>query len=421
MTDLHFTDPTFPEFTSGRIEIDRPNTVIIWASNPVIVGYLNVFDPTKYRGALPVDVIQKVDFTAGRVPPFIPFAKDIVLKRGVSTFEGGSIHITDVGLPDTGALSDWAAWPNGLRDPAEFYVASVSTPASGNVGAAWTRPSAVFGVSRGLKTYPRVAFLGVGARFTTVLATFKQHLSEVMLEPADIAGSYPSAYTPARQVQVVVKPDRLNYSPNPGFEVSTANWAVTGAGVTLTRTAGPPASGGSAFAGVVAVPTAVAATLQHTVSGLLVGRHYTISIDGLTAALGLGIVLAPVSGATRLGGNTWATSVTDDPKGFQRLSMTFLATATTAVLQVTLPALTGGYTFTADNTLVEEGDLVKPYFDASIGPEYLWETGGTPGLTRSYFYKNRPERYAAMKRLLNQHVPMGIGVADPVFATLPLD
>lgn len=75
------------------------------------------------------------------------------------------------------------------------------------------------------------------------------------------------------------------------------------------------------------------------------------------------------------------------------------------------------------NVLIEAGEPsfgeIPTYFDGSMLPDALWEQNGNPGNTRSYYYKNRAERRAALMRILAKHIPMGIGIAEPQFAVLP--
>lgn len=93
-----------------------------------------------------------------------------------------------------------------------------------------------------------------------------------------------------------------------------------------------------------------------------------------------------------------------------RRSMTFKATSPTVDLDF------GG---AATRILVEEGTELGEYFDGSDGDDYLWEQGGVPGATRSYYYPDRVMRHYVLVRTLQENVAMGIVVADPVYAVLP--
>ena len=72
-----------------------------------------------------------------------------------------------------------------------------------------------------------------------------------------------------------------------------------------------------------------------------------------------------------------------------------------------------------DGILVEEGESVRPYFDGSMGADYLWESGGTANLSRSYYYENYLERSYLIRTLLEENTPLGITSAVPQYAVLP--
>jgi hypothetical protein len=79
-------------------------------------------------------------------------------------------------------------------------------------------------------------------------------------------------------------------------------------------------------------------------------------------------------------------------------------------------------TFYADAVLVEEGELLGDYFDGNTGggdDDYLWETGGTPGLARSYYYPEYDVNYQTIADILARHIPVGLTPAIPLFAVPP--
>jgi hypothetical protein len=94
----------------------------------------------------------------------------------------------------------------------------------------------------------------------------------------------------------------------------------------------------------------------------------------------------------------------------QRVSFQFTPTSDTYTLNF------GG---TPSKILVEEGTEVGDYFDGNSGDDYLWEQGGTPGATRSYYYPDRTVRHEILTRTLAENVALGIPVADPVYALFP--
>ena len=72
--------------------------------------------------------------------------------------------------------------------------------------------------------------------------------------------------------------------------------------------------------------------------------------------------------------------------------------------------------FWVDAVLVEPGDTVGTYFDGSLGTDYSWETGGTAGLARSYYYDRQEVATGAVNTALAEHTPLGIVAAAPVFS-----
>lgn len=92
-----------------------------------------------------------------------------------------------------------------------------------------------------------------------------------------------------------------------------------------------------------------------------------------------------------------------------RESFTFVPTTSTYDLT---------FSGTPTKILVEEGSILRDYFDGdSGGADYLWEQGGTPGSTRSYYYQDREARNYILIRLLQENVPLGMTVGQPEYAT----
>jgi hypothetical protein len=74
-------------------------------------------------------------------------------------------------------------------------------------------------------------------------------------------------------------------------------------------------------------------------------------------------------------------------------------------------------TYWVDAVLIEEGDILSSYFDGNFAnPDCLWETGGTAGLSRSYYYENFADGQAAVNDVLDRHTPLGITVVQPLYS-----
>jgi hypothetical protein len=406
------------QFDEGEIDVNGQSLIRTFQFNPVTVGYLDAISSDTYDAELPITLIQPLNLFSGTINGYFPHAVEFGLGRGKTFFEGGRIRVVDPVVLAIGGITDFGTFPNlTLHDPADFYCASSTAGTSGAVGAAWTRHNAVFAVSRGEK-FSRVAYVGLASKITSQPAGTNQYLGAVQLERAPLdGGSYPTAYTQAREVQTFVKPDRLNYSVNPGFEVDTSNWAASTGG-TLTRVDSPIAKG--LWSGQVAITSNSTVMITHTIPNLVIGRQYTTTVY-VRAISRPDVAISALSATVQYARGYAASDDIQDANNFRRLAITYIALAPTVMLVLTPVAVSGTPNVIVDACLVERGAVERPYFTGGIGADYLWETGGTPGICRSYYYKNRAERFAAIKRILALNVPLGIGYADPVFATLPVE
>ena len=409
-------------FDGGWISVTYTPTLRTYQSNPVIADYQDRIDPETYPGTLPLELARPLDFRAGEISPYIPnIGLYLVLIGSESVqFPGGSLYIETTAVPAVGALTEFAAWPlTGREDPVEFYATTGSSATSGGVGQAWTRLTAVVALPDGrTKPFNRAPYLAVGSRIASVPTGEKQFLKKVMVEPAAIGATLPSTYSKAREIQATIHPDRLNFVTNPSFETNTTGWTLNPIGYTaatslVTSTAQKKFGANS---GLVTWPTAGApgSATGINVTSLVIGRKYIASVWVFvpTGSPDVRLSVFGLASSQYTGGikNQWV-----------RRSVVFTATATTHYVMVDTPTPTAGNTCYIDGLMVEAGETLRDYFDGSFGPDYLWETAGVAHNARSYFYLNRAERYATVKRIIEQNVPLGIGVADPKFAVLPVE
>ncbi len=105
-----------------------------------------------------------------------------------------------------------------------------------------------------------------------------------------------------------------------------------------------------------------------------------------------------------------------------RPSLTFQATASTQALFISSEAgsdISYPADFWVDAVLIEAGEVVGSYFDGSFGStgyqDYQWESGGTPGLSRSYYYEQFTVKKYTIQQILNQHTPLGRVAATPQY------
>jgi hypothetical protein len=326
------------------------------------------------------------------------------------------------------AFKDFAHYPFAGTDPAMAMIGATNGGISSGTAGNYTRPWAIFTppmsypVSNGGRAWSRAAYASVGFKFANMPASNQQLMDAVQLEDAPLGAAGPSAYTTARTLQVVVKPTRLNYAQNPNFESGRSGYGTTGSStlamdtlcwqgtqsMKVTVPAGATSDSGSAF----------------QVTGLIPGRQYVMSAR-VAIALGCGSI-APWSSVRQGVSVSYAQAAnTMDPARprWRTVSVAFTATASPIYLGMNVVATTMtpavASLFWIDGILVEEGTSLRPYFDGSMGTDYLWETGGTANLARSYYYQNRIERGYLVTTLLNENTPLGITPSVPTYAVLP--
>jgi len=379
-------------------------------------------------------------FRMGRAGLEVVASVLVDIDGSVVTFTNGNIDIYDLGLFDIGPVSgaldvaiggsitlwvggdlasvtDFAFYPVAEADPAmALAVADNNGTVSGHVGAAWTRHHMTLYGPTDNAAWKRAAYAAVGLVYKSVPAGGLQHLDDVQWEITPVGSNPPLAFSPARSIDVRVRPTRLNHSTNPSFELDLTDWTTVGA--TLTRIT-TDASEGTACCRVT--DFSVGDIVAHVVRSLIPGRDYTASIyvrsvDGADAGIRVhgdrdapdGIVNSPL---------TWQTAPfgTNGSPDWRRLWVSFTAQATTATLIV---HSLGSTTVRLDGCLVEEGNGLGDYFDGDSGsPDYVWELDATPDKARSYYYRNKVERHYALGKTLNENVALGLFVGDPEYAT----
>jgi hypothetical protein len=328
------------------------------------------------------------------------------------------------------AFKDFAHYPYQGIDPAMARIGVTSGALTSAPAGSYARQYASFTgpvdypVSGNGYAWKRAAYASVGFKFNNMSANKHQILDAVQFEPMPLGATGPSTYQNARSIQVVIKPTRLNYALNPNMESDITGYGTTGQ-ATLAADA-------FCWKGTQALKVTMPTTatqdsgFSFQVSGLIPGRQYTMSAR---VAIAQGCAdISPWSGtgssqATR---KTWKQAArTMDPtnKRWRTLSVTF--TSGTSSLSLGMNAVKSSATpgvasiFWVDAVLVEQGGAVRPYFDGSMGADYLWETSGTANLTRSYYYENRVERSYLIRTLLDENTPLGITSAVPQYAVLP--
>jgi hypothetical protein len=388
-------------------------------------------------------------------------SSDIVL----ALIQGEAFNVTAIGAKDTnssdlvsisfsagpaGAMTDFSVAAITDPDPALTYAnwnnAGVTAPTSG-YNRSWSTfyPPQNYFVSNGQLLYPRAAFMAVGWQFSNVPNNSKAVISDVQAEILPIITGFtapaPTNYVLPRQIQTIVKPNRLNFCTNPSFEAGTQNWSAVGTGVLSQdiTIAGPNTtqllddvqrSSGVASMKVAVTNPGDGASIQ--VSNLIAGDTYIVSAYVQANTNVTDVLMSCANGSTSAshgnggtgygnggygsgyyGGNPASASPLPTGQWF-RIFTTFQPTDSVATLTLTC-TFSLASNFWVDAVLIEAGEVLGNFFDGSFGTNYFWETGGTPALSRSYYYDQFSVKSQAVDNVLVHHTPLGISSATPVF------
>lgn len=362
----------------------------------------------------------------------------------VGTMTLSGVNTADVVVNPVAALTDFAIYTPADPDPAQTYAswnnAGTSTGQTGyNRNYALVYPPQDYPVSGGGYLWRKAAYMAVGYDFKAVPAGIQQNLTNAQVEMVPVtpgATPAPTTYAPPRQITARIKPTRLNFCTNPSFEVSTAGWYAIGA-------AGLAQDTSRAVAGTHSMKVTVNASgdgCAIAIPDLILGDTYIVSASvqggpglldvsmscsggssssaqqgipyGGDAILGVGYGQGPYGGM--------GSSTTDMPTG-QWFLPNCVFTAQQSTVLLTFQSISGSDVayptqFWVDAVLVEAGETLGAYFDGSLGTDYSWETGGTAGLTRSYYYDRLEVAQGAVQTVLAQHTPLGISAAPPSYS-----
>jgi hypothetical protein len=370
-----------------------------------------------------------------------------------SSLSGSNFGLVSVTGPGPmGAVTDFAVSQLTDPDPALTYT-SWNNGGTTVTNAGYTRIWSVFSppddylVSNGQYLWNRAAYAAVGFDFLSVPSNATVNLTRVQTEVLPVTTGYaqpaPSAFDTPRAVRSIIKPDRLNFCPNPSIETSASGWSAIGsASVARDNTV----SVGQIIeydddiltAGVASLKVTVNANgdgAQITIADLITGYSYIASVYVQAGPGFENIVMSIANGSTSVlatGGTGYGTGgYGTGPYGginpssdlvqstWFRINCLFTATADSHVLQITSSSAADvSYPshIWIDACLVEIGEVLSFYFDGSFGPNYSWETGGTAGLTRSYYYDQQILKQQAVLNILDGHTPLGILSDSPKYS-----
>lgn len=293
-----------------------------------------------------------------------------------------------------------------------------------NCGLAWFNSKGVF-ISLSTGTAPITAVTGAWSQLTAVNLTAPAgayfatvHWTVDATAAAQIAYSdawqveksaTASAFQEARQLQVLLDADRINEVTNPSFEVGTTDWSIGATALAFPSTSITRLTSDSAdIAGTCCAVVVTPGTNEHegttlSVTGLLPLQDYTVSV-WIKAISGSPIIIR-ARDTTNLGAVVESTSVATGA-GWVRKSLlitTGVLPATLTIAITTPVTLHVASTFRIDAVLVERGQALRDYFDAStVGAhtgDYFW--AGVAHASKSFLYRN----YAAKTQRLGELLP----------------
>lgn len=239
--------------------------------------------------------------------------------------------------------------------------------------------------------------------------------------------SAPNPFQPARQQNITLRANRVNYAQNPSFGANLYGW-WSSVGTTSNPGTWDPTVGRSNLGSLkMAVAYATGAypkvgTYTSGVGSIAPGQSgqtftFSVYVQPVSGCPTIRL-LATTGGETPSGTVVYGTTtaqVEPDAAGWYRLSVTAtIPEATSGALGIILyvsqsdwDANAGPVDFWVDDLLVEQSPLVGAYFDAAAtSPDYLWE--GTPFQSRSHYYENLRFLQYRLGSLLQDALPVGV-------------
>lgn len=296
-------------------------------------------------------------------------------------------------------------------DPAKFLLLATSNAGVGDV--AWNRysVSALFPRKRTASgstvLWNDASYLGMGVKFKAVGAGRANFICASQVEATTLVGATATPYDSARGLHARVQPTRLNWFPDPWYLSTLTGFAYGAQGtlsqanevLTVTATTMP---GGGAW-GLNRVIFVLPGSQEWTTS-----ISYTASGQGVTAYLNV----QPSLKGVPVGPPVIVTGV-----GTGRLSVTTGGLCDALTVRQGISGAVGTVTWT--DPLVEQTYYDKGYFDGSMGTDYQWQQGKSPGAGASFYYQDYISRSYLVQAILNENCPLGVLPAAPDYGILP--
>ena len=272
------------------------------------------------------------------------------------------------------------------------YISSDSGTGLSLTTGGWNvRPKAIN------KTAPALAAFAVpGISIASATSSEIFYFDAAQFEVATDASNFEEA----RVVKINAIASRINELLNPNFD-TTAQWTSTNSSVLLSSgVAGSPSKVGTAL---IVRPTTVAATtvVSEQITTVTPSATHTFSVYAqIFAEGGTGIPDNPMYAVIKWYSSANALLQTDtgetrypsvDVWVRPDVTGTAPANASYAIASLVWTPDDAGFSMSVDEALFEQAAFTNSYFDGNTGVTLLsslfWE--GTPGASRSHYYKNR--------------------------------
>jgi len=334
-----------------------------------------------------------------------------------------SLHGTAQGYLNEpyGSFRDFAHYQTNALDPAMVLVRSHNggaTTSDVTQTSGYRRYYAIastpldYPVSGGKKAWSRAAYASIGLKFKGLVNAGYEFINAAQFEIAKYAATAPVDFHPARALNCVVVPKRVNFIPNPSLAVDATGWLAAVGGARVVQ--------GTGWAFQVDGSTntwlstgAVVGTWRPFWSGSVVVSGPAGRTINVQAQDGSGYITP--SNSIVLTGTPQTVVLTSNaaaPGTSPRILVYPTATG---------GAWTSGQMLTATNALLEEvsgtGVPTGGYFDGASGSDYIW--GGVANASESFYYPDRVNRSYLISKLLEENCPLGVTPGVPQFGVLP--
>jgi len=267
-------------------------------------------------------------------------------------------------------------------------------------------------VSGGKKAWSRAAYASIGLKFKGLVNAGYEFIDAAQFEIAKYAATAPVAFQPARALNCVVVPKRVNFCTNPALGLDTTGWSAAVGGTWVAQGVGWAFQVDGSASYYLSTAASVVTWGQFWSGSVVVsgpaGRTVNVQIHD-----GVGY-LTPVNSIV----------LTGTP---QTVTLTSSAPATTTTTRIfvyptaTGGAWTSGQLLTATDALLEVvsgiGVPASNYFDGAAGSDYIW--GGVANASASFYYPDRVNRSYLISQLLEENCPLGVTPGVPQFGVLP--